>query len=251
MIAFLLLLLSLPAQATTFGPFPLVGQIENSPFVARGRASHMRVELQRDTRQPATYWDFQVLEQMRGEAMGSSVAIRQPGGEVGDSGYYVAGTANFRDGEEVLLMLRGTAEPSVYDVVGLMAGKYTVEDGGKRLVNALGFPATNAHGKPLTLPEFRELVERVNSGNTTAEDKAILLNNSRRNQHAEESEPLPPPLTQARTSDVKAKPSGNSVQPHTEATEESSKGHKVGSWIFFLGGGILLSAVWVFFRRKK
>lgn len=56
------------------------------------------------------------------------IIVRMPGGEVGDIGLKVSDMPEFREGEEVLLFLK-KERPTIFRVVGLFQGKYTVEDG--------------------------------------------------------------------------------------------------------------------------
>ncbi len=56
------------------------------------------------------------------------ITVKIPGGEVGDIGLRVSDMPDFREGEQVFLFLR-RERPTIFRVVGLFQGKYTVEDG--------------------------------------------------------------------------------------------------------------------------
>jgi hypothetical protein len=91
-----------------------------------------------------------VLETLKGKAAAGKVMIlRQPGGETVSVGEKVAGVAQFRIGEEVLVFAR-PAGP-VHIPVGMCLGKYTIrrgKDGVARVSRDLG-GATFARLSPL------------------------------------------------------------------------------------------------------
>ena len=58
------------------------------------------------------------------------VTVRTPGGFVDNVGLAVDGTAQFADGERVVLFLARSGD--VYQPVGMVFGKYSVEDSGPR-----------------------------------------------------------------------------------------------------------------------
>ena len=254
----IVLLLPLKSIATTFGPFPLVGQVENSPFVVRGFAINERVALDRRTEKPFTYWDFTVIEQMRGNPVGTPVVIRQPGGEVGEIGYRVSGSATLKKNEEVVLMLRGTQEANTYDVVGYSAGKYTVASGGATLENAAGFTAVDARGNKLSLEQFRDIIKRVNNNAYTQEDRQIIFNNGNERHQHQETNPTPfdsreaeqNSFSQEKNPEKKPLSIAESPQSNSEFTEESSKGHSIGWQLLLALGGVAVAGAWFIFKQR-
>lgn len=143
----------------------------------RGRVGKYEVKEEPYTGRPFTYWDFSVIESYSDDKLRGNIQIRQPGGEIDGVGYYVAATAKFRDGEEVVLMLRETKE-SAKEVIGLASGKYTVmkdEEGNEFLQNGLGFPLRDSTGNLIGPKQFGDLVDRVLSRDTSEDDLKIRV----------------------------------------------------------------------------
>ena len=84
------------AFATTFGPISVVDQLQNAQYVVRGSIMGSAwVEPEPRLQRPYTYWRLTVREQNLGNSLPVSIVIRQPGGEIGEIGYHVAGSAEF------------------------------------------------------------------------------------------------------------------------------------------------------------
>lgn len=176
------LFFSLPALATTFGAIGVVEQAEEAQFYLRGHiTSSAQVRLEPRVRVPYTYWKFVISEQFIGESLGAEIILREPGGEIGELGYHLAGTASFNDGEDVFVTVRSTDEdPSIKEIIGLASGKYRVQteaDGSKSLINGLGLPLLNASGQPIRPAEFGALLHRVRLKQSTKSDRNIFVNN--------------------------------------------------------------------------
>ena len=155
-----LFVLGASANATTFGPIPVYEQARGSQYYVRGQvASGPTVSMEQRLGRPYTYWTLQLSDQPLGEPLGSIVSIRQPGGEIGELGYHVAGTADFVIGEEVFVALRDTDEPGVKEVVGLASGKYRVQvkEGKSVVMSGLGLPVIARDGSSLGPEEFSAL----------------------------------------------------------------------------------------------
>lgn len=166
------------AFATSFGPIPLVEQIEHSPYVIRGYIESRWVDLDKQTNRPYTYYRFRVEEQLQGrENVGSSTILKSPGGEYNGVGYHIPARADFNEGEHVIVMARSTPDGS-YEVFGLASGKYTVEDkNGKTVIrNGLGPLVADANGHELNLDEFRALIDRAKNDNPTSADLGVIVN---------------------------------------------------------------------------
>ena len=76
-----------------------------------------------------TYTEIEVLEALRGASnAGHTMVLRTLGGEVGEVGMAVAGTAKFREGEEVVVFLRDDpVRAGDFQVIGMSQGKYRVK----------------------------------------------------------------------------------------------------------------------------
>jgi hypothetical protein len=217
----LFLLLHFSAFATTFGPIPVSGQVKNGQYVVHGRVTGSSwVAEERETRRPYTHWKLRVIEQPKGENLGEEVTMRQPGGEIGEFGYHVAGSATFREGEETFVVLRDTSEPDIKEVLGLASGKYTVEknEAGKSVLRSgLGFLMRDENGQPYSPETFTALVKRIAKGEETEGDRSVFVNKGMAHEHD--------PVLEARTAEaLKAKPlaSADTAPPRAEKSELSS-----------------------------
>lgn len=191
---FLLLLftlLSSPAFATTFGPMTIASQVDNARYFVRGRVvGGSWVQEERNSKRPYTYWKLSISAQSKGSSLGNEVVIRQPGGEIGELGYHVAGSATFREGEEVFVALRETDEPAK-EVTGLASGKYTVERGadGEPIVRSgLGFTVKDPEGKPFRPEAFTNFVRKIASGQASEAERNVFLNKEMTHDHSPEVE---------------------------------------------------------------
>lgn len=244
-----LLLVPHPVPATTFGPVPLAGQLDHAQYVLEGRVVSRRVELERSSGRPHTYWGLAISKQLKGNTLPQEITLRQPGGEVGEVGYQVAGAAQFASGEEVIVMARDTNEaPSVKDVVGLSSGKYVVENGGKTVRSALGGALALPDGTPMSLREFEAFVERARSGRLTDGDRRIILRPERHFHTAEDtihpgakdSAPFP---VQGGTHEEEPNPA-NSLQKTLSLPEESHEGHEGAQrWPWIAGITLVLAGL--------
>jgi hypothetical protein len=246
------------ALATTFGPIPVYKQAENSQYYVHGRVvSGPETRMEPRLGRPYTYWAVEVSEQPLGDPLGDRVTVREPGGEVGDMGYHVAGTAEFTAGEEVYIALHDTDEaPGIKEVVGLASGKYRVETGagGKPVVrNGLGVPVTGSSGVALSPDEFSALLRRVAAGETTEADRTIFVTRkpsheleetafaralpaARRPAEGAASAPAPASHTDQETKPSKpALDEGNPIQQSASQTEETSTGSSSWGWVIALG----------------
>jgi hypothetical protein len=252
-IFFLLFLLIAPfsAYATTFGPISVSNQVQNAQYVVRGRiVGSSWVMEDRASRRPYTHWKLQVIEQPKGTQLGSEIVIRQPGGELGGLGYHVAGSAQFRGGEEVFVNLKDTDEAGIKEVIALASGKYTVErgpDGVPLLRSGLGFVLRDELGRAFTPESFVSLVARIEEGKESEEDRNVFVTKGITHDHdpvlearahearhlkSSDSPPPSPPLEF---------PEDSSVQESLESTEEP-KGSSVGWWMLFIAIGLALMA---------
>ncbi len=256
----LLFLFPLTTFATTFGPIPLNSQIDAAQYIVHGRiVGNSWVMENRENRRPYTHWKLQVIKQPKGEELGKEVVIRQPGGEIGEMGYHVAGTATFMGGEEVFVNLRDTEDPNTKEVLGMTSGKYTVEKneaGQPVLRSGLGFLLKNENGVPYSPATFLEFIDRVKEGKQTESDKTILVTKGTSDHggpHVSVVIPQPgkkgakpppePPATQPEPQKI-----ADSIDSNSKSTEEpnSSSGN---SWWWSLMILPLFGAFVWFLRR--
>lgn len=123
--AFLLAALVAPvALATTLLKADVATLTRGSSAVVVGKVVGSSSRFTEDKARIITDTEIAVTQTIKGEVP-ARVTVMQPGGEVGDVGQKVAGTARFSDGEEVVLFLekRGAR----FFVTGLAQGKFTVQ----------------------------------------------------------------------------------------------------------------------------
>ena len=120
------LLLSAPAGATVVLQQTFEEMTADAHLVVRGVAVQSAARWDDGGRRINTWTELRVTEVLKGSAPGS-VMVRQAGGVVGPVGQSVAGAAEFREGEEVLLFLVHPGDDSKNYVVSSMAmGKVTL-----------------------------------------------------------------------------------------------------------------------------
>jgi hypothetical protein len=259
---FLLFLSLAPVKsfATTFGPISLADQIEAAQYILHGRVvGNSWVAENRENRRPFTHWKVQVMEQPKGENLGKEVVIRQPGGEIGDMGYHVAGTATFRPGEEIFVNVRDTEEPNIKEVLGMASGKYTVErseTGNSQLRSGLGFLLKNEEGVPYTTNTLLEYIARIKEGKATNGDKSVMVTRGTSDhdhgnpafkvvvQPGKKLIPAPePPQSQPEPQNL-----SDNLEKPTTSTEENSSSSGVSWWWSLMVFPLLGSFLW--FLRK-
>jgi hypothetical protein len=259
---FLAFLFPFSVFATTFGPITVAFQVKSANYVVHGRiVGASWVAAERESGRPYTYWKLAIIDQPKGPPLGSEVTIREPGGEIGGLGYHVAGTAQFREGEEVFVSLKDTSEPDAKEVVGLVSGKYTVEkseNGGLQVRSGLGFLLRDPQGHPFSPKTFSALVKRIAEGNARPEDLNVFVNK----EVAHEPEPEPfeniasqngknAPLQKETKAPLptasKEEKNQTSIQPTPTPAEEKEGSFSPALWI--LAGLAVLAGAVYFLKR--
>ena len=171
--------------ATSFTTFSFTQQIENSKYIVLGEMKSNEVRLAVDADQPYTYWEMKVIENFSDEKLSGSIEVRVPGGKINGKGYHVPGSAQFREGERVVLMLRDTGE-FAKQVIGLASGKYELafHSGKEVLKSALGTILRDHEGEYIDLSRFRELASKLLTRDISPEERRIYVNPQKNAGHS-------------------------------------------------------------------
>jgi hypothetical protein len=112
------------AFATTLIKADLGQLTRSSDAVVIGKVNAVQSRFSSDGLKIITDAEIQVSQTLKGQVEGT-IVVMQPGGEVGEVGQHVAGTARFAAGEQVAVFLekRGTR----FFVTGMVQGKFKVE----------------------------------------------------------------------------------------------------------------------------
>jgi hypothetical protein len=146
----LISLLGLPriGGATSFVEVPFEETVSDAPIVVRGKVGGKRADWGRgsDGRDRIyTYFDLTIQERLKGDpGRQDQILMRELGGEVGGVGMQVSGTAQFQEGEDVVVFLSPPVEDSKgrtsFDIRGMMMGKYSVikDQNGQEILEGAG-----------------------------------------------------------------------------------------------------------------
>lgn len=247
------------AGATTFGPIQVTEQIRGAQYIAHGITSRPTVAEEPKLHVPYTYWKLSVLDQPLGAPLGPEIDIRSPGGELGDLGYHIAGTAQFKEGDEVFVFLRDTDDRNAKEIVGLASGKYGVT--GKAgeaqgLTNGIGLTLVDSEGKAMTPDDFTRLIRRVANNDDTSADRTIFVNRNREashgNEHGEVNAahphlPLPPKADALSPSSESSAPIP--IKNTANDPEKFPTGTSGFWWVFALVSAGLILALFLRLRR--
>lgn len=122
-----LLFLAAPAHATIARFLELQQHCDLSQLIVRAKTLDSRTFVDEKDGRPRTETTFLILETYKGDrSPGSTVALRQMRGPVGEGELRIPGDPAFREGEEVVLFLRtGTDEIAFLTAMG--QSKYVVD----------------------------------------------------------------------------------------------------------------------------
>lgn len=126
----LLLMTAAVAGAAQFQAFDRAEQIRASNVILKGRVISVRSDWDETASMIYSFADVAVDEVWKGLPETDHVLVRTPGGTIGDVGLAVDGAAHLAEGERVVLFLARRSD--VYEPVGMIFGKYAVEDSGPR-----------------------------------------------------------------------------------------------------------------------
>jgi hypothetical protein len=119
----LVLLCASQAQATVVIAETVEEMARGATVVVRGTVGQQQVRWEEGRRKIGTLTEIRVDERIKGE-VGSVLLVRQPGGALDGLVYQVAGAAQFRAGDEVVLFLEPLrADPTLFVPRAMAAGK--------------------------------------------------------------------------------------------------------------------------------
>ena len=243
------LLLAFFSLGTTFGPIPLAEQIRHAKYLVHGRiTTNSWVEKDRASQRPYTLWKMQVLDSASTDKLEGEIVFRVPGGEIDGIGYHVAGSAGFRNGETVLVILRDGDEPNIKELVGLASGKYTVEHSpnGDVVRSFVGAPVLDGKGAAMNPKTMLAFANRVFAGKESEADRSVYIN---KEVTHDEDPVLEARIREAKTAEKNLHPGnpGKEITPTTGSpqqsqipTEEPKNGSAVGKLILI---GLCFSAM--------
>lgn len=167
-IVFLLNILSQKsALATSFYERPFPDAVKDAPIVLRahvGMSYAHWVQGSDSSKRLYTYTEMQVDEVLKGNVNGSTVIVRELGGEKDGVGMQVPGTAQFKRGEDVVVFANDERDKDgAYDLRGMMMGKYNVtrNEEGHEVLSGAGLmgetnPALRGHDSIIHPEHFSE-----------------------------------------------------------------------------------------------
>ena len=115
------ILLVVPAWATTVIRMDLQTLVQESDSIVQGRVEHVDAQWDDQKKTIFTYVFVRVHDPLKGDFR-PTVLIRQLGGKVGDMNLSIIGMPAFRSGEEVIVFLKSNPIEATYHVVGLTQG---------------------------------------------------------------------------------------------------------------------------------
>jgi hypothetical protein len=148
----------LPLGATTYLPASFNEIVTESSTIVYGRVASVRAAWSDDRRTIDSFVTVQAVHYLKG-TRGQTLLVRVPGGQVGDRLMVIPGVPSFREGDMVVLFLKG-AGPAIPHPVGLAQGVFRVVTdprGGEPLVVpppivARGRTARVSRGDPARAP---------------------------------------------------------------------------------------------------
>jgi hypothetical protein len=118
------------ARATVMVSMPLEDMVQGATAIVHARVARVGTRLALDAERgpmPHTVSELVVLEWLKGEG-GHQITVDELGGEVAGLGMAIAGTPQYRVGDEVIIFLRTTEEGS-WRTLGMVQGQFVVRHG--------------------------------------------------------------------------------------------------------------------------
>lgn len=126
-IGFIILLLSLPVQATTIAQLEFSELVESAELVFEGRVLSVDVE-QTGPRSIHTIVRFEIIDLIKGEYPDGEVVLRYLGGRVGERELRVEGMQVPQEGEHGFYFVESVRETMVHPMVGWSQGHFLIRE---------------------------------------------------------------------------------------------------------------------------
>ncbi len=256
------------ARATTFIPRPFEEYVQKAPQIIRGQVQSVRSDWSTDlqgTRRIYTFTEIRVREVLKGEARefpeSSTLVAREIGGEKDGVGLMIAGTAEFKVGEEVVVFVSLQKNPDQsHDLTQMMLSKLEVSTDPQSGEEVLRGPAieiarqyhdddahstdpSHSHSQKTasntrTLAELRQIIQRQGGSPLPAPPNA--------EPSTEESSTGPQPVdpASASQSEITETPSAEALAPEASASSTPSENPYLFPVLSFLG----IAGLWIAFR---
>ncbi len=242
------LLAASPTWATSFVSRPLPETTQKTPTLVRGKIGSSYsdwVKTPDGGKRIYTFYDLQVTEAFKGEPKtGTSIQIREMGGEKDGVGLQISGAAQFSQGEDVVVTLGEKNPDGSFDLRGLMTGKFGVgrdQSGNEILIGATGEDLDGApedHHGPWTLNEFRKLVA---SQSQPSHSEASKTSNG--------SPKVKSPVMSSPTPRLSVSPSPTtSAEPASQLQPEHDQG--AAHWGYVVAAILLLGGIMMSWRGR-
>lgn len=252
-VIFIILLGVLPlsnSTATSFSEQPFPDAVSEAPIVLRGKIGSSYTnwgESQSIGRRIFTFYEIQVDEVFKGKvASGNPLIMRELGGVKDGVGMEVAGTAQFKKDEDVVVFLGAVNSDGSHDVYGMMMGKFNIakDDEGNEYLEGAGISST-------THPALRHYDHVIQKGEKPKKWTLDSLRKLVQSQvHAQDSS-LPNVITSA--SPIKGSPAFSPTPPGTDSSDSSPALKSPNSnestalsskWFYGIGIGGIILAFW-------
>lgn len=152
------------AYATTFYPAPFPSSVYDAPVIVRGTIGTRNSDWNQDAdgiKRLFTYYSLQVKEAFKGNISGSSIKIRELGGEKDGVGLEVPGASQYQQNEDVIVFLKNQSSDGSYEVEGMMMGKYNIQKDQNNTEYLIG--ASIDRNSKWTLNALRNLIREQSS----------------------------------------------------------------------------------------
>jgi len=163
LLAGLITLGALSAHATHVDPMPMEMLHARAELIATGVITH--VHSQWEHGRIYSYAHFETAEVLGGKATARDIAVRIPGGEVGDLGMVAFGAPELRANDRVLLFLRRDPYATSWHIVGFNQGalrlRLTEDATLLEPISTTAGTTPKPQGWPLTLRDYRALLTQI------------------------------------------------------------------------------------------